>query len=157
MYIYFLYYMHIYIYNYIFICIYSYAMVCCIFLYCLVIFSFCRPVFSWKISTFHQGSTDSSATATIRTQKKTCTVRKSTKPTCVAVPGSWDPVDGWNPVNSPVEVGSLSHYLRRVSYIPVVQDFSHQQYCQAKLHAPFFREIPSKLPYNCNVWSPPNG
>ena len=27
-------------------------------------------------------------------------------------------VDGRIPVNSPVEVGSLSHYLRRVLYIP---------------------------------------
>ena len=29
-----------------------------------------------------------------------------------------DTVDGWNPVNSPVEVGSLSHYVQGFSTIP---------------------------------------
>ena len=46
-------------------------------------------------------------------------------------------LDGSNPVNSPVEVGSLSHYLQGSSTIPGgwEWDFSHQQYHTHMLHA----------------------
>ena len=46
-------------------------------------------------------------------------------------------LDGSNPVNSPVEVGSLSHYLQGSSTIPGgwEWDFSHQQYDTHMLHA----------------------
>ena len=37
-------------------------------------------------------------------------------------------VDGWNPVNSPVEVGSLAHYLQVLGPFQVVQNFFHQQH-----------------------------
>ena len=44
-----------------------------------------------------------------------------------------DTVDGWNPANQ--FIGSLSHYLRRVSKTSqVVQDFSHQQYHERLEH-----------------------
>ena len=39
-----------------------------------------------------------------------------------------DTVDGRNLVNSPVEVGSLSHYLQGFYTFQVVQGFFHQQY-----------------------------
>ena len=62
---------------------------------------------------------------------------------------------GWwfrNPVNSPVEVGSLSHYLQGFYASHVVQDFFHQQY-PSKSH--FWVDFP--FPDWWDMWSFPAG
>ncbi len=73
----------------------------------------------------------------------------------------------WNPANSPVEVGSLSHYLYGFSTIPggFSPDFSHQQYLWFHYFYPqkclrfqcfFLAKNPKFRPFEFKTWRPRN-